>query len=59
MKATALDFVQKASEDPKKAFTEEPVVGGIAAIVFATVIGMLGVCKLLHSPFSLIAVDMC
>lgn len=49
MKAAALHFAQEASEDPKKAFTEDPVMGGIAAVVFATVIGMLGVCTFFPS----------
>lgn len=46
VKTRGIDFLEKASVDPKKAFTEEPLVGGVVGIVFATLIGMLGVCKL-------------
>ncbi|GAA5872764.1 hypothetical protein JCM16303_006822 [Sporobolomyces ruberrimus] len=52
VKTRGIDFLEKASVDPKKAFTEEPLVGGVVGIVFATLIGMLGVLISLLLPSS-------
>ncbi|GAA5957144.1 hypothetical protein JCM3765_005419 [Sporobolomyces pararoseus] len=52
VKARGLEFIEKASVDPKQAFTDEPVVGGVVGIVFATFVGMLGVLISLLLPSS-------
>lgn len=43
VKFKAQQFVDEVAKDPKKAFVERPVTGGIAGVVFATVVGLLGV----------------
>ncbi|GAA5876376.1 hypothetical protein JCM1840_006006 [Sporobolomyces johnsonii] len=43
LKYKALEFVEKASVDPKQAFVDAPVTGGVIGVVFATLVGMLGV----------------
>ncbi|GAA5935602.1 calnexin [Sporobolomyces koalae] len=52
VKTRGLEFLEKATVDPKRAFTEEPVVGGVVGIVFATLVGMLGVLISLLLPSS-------
>ncbi|GAA5914439.1 uncharacterized protein JCM6883_004797 [Sporobolomyces salmoneus] len=52
VKTRGLSFLEKASLDPKQAFTEEPIVGGVVGIVFATLVGMLGVLISLLLPSS-------
>lgn len=54
VKTRGLDFLEKASVNPKQAFTDEPVVGGVVGVVFATLVGMIGVCEssILFSAFS-------
>jgi calnexin len=50
VKFKAQQFIDEAIKDPKKAFVDRPVTGGVAGVVFATVVGLLGV-RASHSPF--------
>ncbi|GAA5983808.1 hypothetical protein JCM11641_005199 [Rhodosporidiobolus odoratus] len=43
VKFKARQFVDEVIVDPKKAFVERPVTGGVVGVVFATVVGLLGV----------------
>ncbi|GAA6007194.1 hypothetical protein JCM11491_003039 [Sporobolomyces phaffii] len=52
VKTRGIDFLEKASVDPKKAFTDEPVVGSVVGVVFATLVGMVGVLISLLLPSS-------
>lgn len=42
-KFKAQQFFDEALQDPKKALIERPLTGGVLGVVFATLIGMLGV----------------
>lgn len=42
-KFKAQQFLDEALADPKKALVERPLTGGVLGVVFATLIGMLGV----------------
>ncbi|GAA6063231.1 hypothetical protein JCM10212_005838 [Sporobolomyces blumeae] len=42
VKSAAVEFLEKATVDPKQAFIEDPVVGGVMGIAFATAVGLLG-----------------
>ncbi|GAA6034846.1 hypothetical protein JCM8097_009329 [Rhodosporidiobolus ruineniae] len=52
IKFKARQFVDEAAVDPKKAFVERPITGGIVGVVFATVVGLLGVFLSLLLPSS-------
>ncbi|GAA5860045.1 hypothetical protein JCM8547_003071 [Rhodosporidiobolus lusitaniae] len=52
VKFKARQFVDEASKDPKKAFVERPVTGGVVGVAFATLVGLLGVFFSLLLPSS-------
>ncbi|GAA5975814.1 hypothetical protein JCM10908_005289 [Rhodotorula pacifica] len=51
-KFKAQQFFNEAHADPKKALVERPLTGGVLGVVFATLIGMLGVVLSLIMPGS-------
>ncbi|GAA6000491.1 hypothetical protein JCM10207_008036 [Rhodosporidiobolus poonsookiae] len=52
LKFKAKQFVDEAAIDPKRAFVERPLTGGVVGVVFATVVGLLGVLISLLLPSS-------
>ncbi|GJN87185.1 hypothetical protein Rhopal_000130-T1 [Rhodotorula paludigena] len=50
VKFKAQQFLDEALVDPKKAFVDRPLTGGVFGVVFATLIGMVGVILSLILP---------